>query len=135
MFDKRHSTVPLLLALALTLACSSGGESEGPGGTVQLFYQHLNDGKYNDAKEMYNAEARATLDDPELSSDAGFRTWANTQTKERSISEVEILESATDDTGATIDYEIRYEDGTVKKSRVKLTEESGEWKLGFSLDL
>lgn len=135
MFDKRSALSILVLVLGLALACSSGGESADPGGAVQLFYKHLNNGKYNDAKEMYNAEARATLDDPEVSSEAGFRSWADTQTKQRSIAEVEILSSATDDSGATVDYEIRYEDGSVKKSRVKLTQEDGAWKLGFSLEL
>ena len=135
MLNRRPLLPLLVLALGLMLACSQSGEAEGPGGAVQLFYQQLNDGNYNAAKEMYNSEVRATLDDPEVSSAAGFRTWANTQTKDRTISKVEILESTADETGATIDYEIVYRDGSTKKSRVRLIQEEGGWKLGFSLDL
>lgn len=135
MFLKKPHLFLALLALGLTLACSKGGDAQGPGGAVQLFYERLNDGDYSAAREMYNAESRATLNDPEFSSAAGFRTWADTQTKGRSISEVEILQSVNDATGATVDYEIRYRDGSTKKSRVRLTEEEGEWKLGFALDL
>jgi hypothetical protein len=135
MLNRQPRLALLILVLGLILACSQSGEAEGPGGAVQLFYQQLNSGNYNAAKEMYNAEVRATLDDPELSSPSGFRTWANTQTKDRTISKVEILESASDETGATIDYEIKYRDGSTKKGQVHLTQEEGEWKLGFSLDL
>jgi hypothetical protein len=135
MFDKRSSLVIILLAFGLMLACSDSGEAEGPGGAVQLFYEQLNDGNYNSAKEMYSAEARVTLDDPELSSAGGFRTWANTQTKDRSIEKVEILNEAVDESGATIDYKITYDDGSTKMSQVQLVEEEGAWKLGFSLDI
>jgi len=135
MLNRQPRLALLALALGLILACSQSGEAEGPGGAVQLFYQQLNSGNYNAAKEMYNAEVRATLDDPEVSSASGFRAWANTQTKERTISKVEILESVSDETGATIDYEIQYKDGSTKKSQVHMTQEEGEWKLGFSLDL
>jgi hypothetical protein len=135
MFDKRSSLVIILLAFGLMLACSGSGEAEGPSGAVQLFYEQLNDGNYNSAKEMYSAEARATLDDPELSSAGGFRTWANTQTKDRSIRKVEILNEAVDESGATIDYRITYGDGSSKMSQVRLAEEEGAWKLGFSLDI
>ena len=135
MFDKRSSLAIILLAFGLLLACSQSGEAEGPGGAVQIFYEQLNDGNYNNAKEMYTAEARATLDDPELSSAGGFRTWADTQTKKRSISKVEILQEEPDDSGATIDYQITYRDGSTKKSQVRLIEEEGIWKLGFSLDI
>jgi hypothetical protein len=116
-------------------ACSRGVDAEGPAGAVQLFYEQLNDGKYNNAKEMYSTEVRATLDDPEVSSEVGFRTWADTQTKNRTISEVEILAEVSDESGATVDFRIAYRDGTAKTSQVKLTQENGEWKLGFALEL
>jgi len=135
MLDKRSSLAIILLAFGLMLACSQSGEAEGPGGAVQLFYEQLNDGNYNSAKDMYSTEARATLDDPELSSAGGFRTWANTQTKERSITNVEVLQEERDDSGSTIDYRITYRDGSTKTSQVRMTEEEGAWKLGFSLDI
>jgi hypothetical protein len=135
MMKRQPSLLLILVAIGLLLACSKSGEAEGPGGVVQQFYDQLNSGNYSAAKEMYNAEARATLNDPEVSSAAGFRTWANTQTKDRTISRVEIIESASDETGATVDYEIQYRDGSAKRGQVRLTQEEGEWKLGFSLDL
>lgn len=132
MSDKQSRLMVVLVALGLMLACSQSVEEEGPGGAVQTFYRHLNDGNYVEAKDMYNVEARATLDDPELSSSSGFRSWAEIQTKNRSISSVSILETSTDDTGADIQYEISYRDGSSKTSNVRLTLEDGDRRLAES---
>jgi hypothetical protein len=134
MSDKSLLPLLLLLLLGLVLSCSQETEEEGPQGAVKRFYRHLNSGDYQAAKEMYNAEARVTIDDPELFSEAGFRKWAEEQTNNGSIKGVEILQAVDDDTGADIEYEISYRDGTTKRSRVRLTQEEGEWKLGFAMD-
>lgn len=135
MFDKRSLLLVLLLLPALMLSCSQSTDEAGPAGAVKQFYTHLNDGDYQAAKEMYDAEARKTVEDPELFSEAGFRSWAEEQTKRRSIKGVEILQAVDDETGTDIEYEISYRDGSSKTSRVRATEEEGEWKLGFAMDV
>jgi hypothetical protein len=135
MFDKRSLLFVLLLLPALMLSCSQSTDEGGPGGAVKQFYGHLNNGDYQAAKAMYDAEARKTVEDPELFSEAAFRSWAEEQTKRRSITGVEVLQAVDDETGADIEYEISYRDGSSKRSSVRATQEEGTWKLGFAMDV
>jgi hypothetical protein len=135
MLDKRSLPLVLLLLPVLMLSCSQSTDEGGPGGAVKRFYTHLNNGDYQAAKEMYDAEVRKTVDDPELFSEAGFRSWAEEQTKRRSIARVEVLQATGDETATDVEYEITYRDGSSKKSRVRLTQEEGEWRLGFAMDV
>ncbi len=135
MFDNRSLLFALLLLPALMLSCSQSTDEGGPAGAVKQFYTHLNNGDYQAAKEMYDSETRKTVEDPVLFSEAGFRSWAEEQTRRRSITRVEVIQAVDDETGADIEYEITYRDGSSKRSRVRSTLEEGEWKLGFAMDV
>jgi len=127
-------TIPCLTVvtlLGLILACAPGAEESGPGGAVQRFYRNLNDGDYATAKALYNAEARALLDDPDFSSEEGFRTWARQHTREGTISKVDILTVDTAGEEARVEYRILFEDGSAETGEVTATLEDGEWKLGL----
>lgn len=121
----------IILALGLIPACSPGADESGPGGAVQRFYEHLNNGEYADAKALYNAEARKLLDDPEFSSDEGFRDWARQHTHQGSISEVKILSAETVEGEAHVEFEIVFDDGSTQAGQVTTTLENDEWKLGL----
>lgn len=128
-----------MLAASLALAvccgpllnCAPGEEQGGPGQAVQQFYRHLNDGAYVEAKGLYNAEALAVLDDPNVSSEESFRAWAQQETKSGIISKVTIVKASVEETTADVEFEIVYDDGTRLKRSVTLTQEDGRWKLGF----
>ena len=119
------------LACLAVLACSPGAE-DGPAGTVRQFYDDLNAGRYDAAKGLYSAEVRAMFEDPWLSSDDTFRSWAESETKNGTIAEFEIGSSDIDDSGAaTVEFLITYENGESQRARVNLTQEDGQWVLGL----
>lgn len=120
-----------IIALGLIPACSPGADDSGPGGAVKRFYEHLNAGDHAAAKAIYNAEARALLDDPEFSSEEGFRTWASQHTREGTISEIRILNEEAEEGSALVEFVIVFEDGTTQAGQVTATLEGEEWKLGL----
>ena len=131
----RTRSLRLLLALSacgLLFSCGGGSEANGaPGLAVQQFYESLNAGDYAAAKRLYNAETLQVLDDPDLTSDAAFREWAETVTRKGSVSRVRILDSNTDADGGTVSYEVVFRDGSTYPSEVAVTQEDGRWKLGL----
>lgn len=128
----RALIVMLVWVIAGALACGPSQEGEtdagGPGGTVQSFYRHLNDGAYPEAKALYTAEARQALDDPEM-----FSSWAKQATREGTISKIEIVDSKVEETSAKVEFEIVFDDGSKEPHTVELVDEGGQWKLGLIL--
>jgi len=130
----RDRALIVLLALVVggILGCgpSQEGETEagGPGGAVQSFYRHLNDGDYPEAKVLYTSEARQALDDPEM-----FGSWAEQATRKGTISKIEIINSTVEETSATVEFEIVFDDGSKEPHTVELVDEDGQWKLGLIL--
>ena len=132
----RHRSISLLsaaLIAGLILGCSAGVEEGSPGQAVQIFYQHLNDGAYDDARSLYNQEALAVIEDPNFSSEESYREWARSETKQGLVDRVEIVDTTLDETGssATVAYEVVYTDGTTKPTETVLTREDGAWKIGL----
>ena len=132
----RYRSIGLLsvaMFAGLLAGCSSGVEEGSPGNVVQIFYQHLNDGSYGDAKALYNQEALAIVDDPDFGSEDSYREWARGETKQATVARVEIVETTLDETGAaaTVTYEVVYGDGTTKGAEISLTQENGLWKVGL----
>jgi hypothetical protein len=103
-------------------------EAGGPGGAVQSFYRHLNDGAYPEAKALYTVEAREALDDPEV-----FGSWAEQATRKGTISKIEIVDSTVEETSATVEFEIVFDDGSKEPHTVELVDEGGQWRLGLIL--
>lgn len=118
---------------SLTLLACGGPEkatvdAATPGGAVQVFFQHLNDGHDQEALAMYTDEARQALEDPEV-----FRSWADQSTRERTIDHVRIGDVALEETSATVEFEIVYQDGVTVQRKVELTGGDGDWKMGLIL--
>ena len=125
-----RTLIPLLLGL-LVLGCSSGEQEPGPADAVEAFYEHLNDGDYSQAMALYNTEARKVLEDPDSASAEGFATWAKGETKDGTIDHVEVTDERKADESVTVEYQVRYTDGTRALHTVTLTLEDGAWKLGL----
>jgi len=123
--------VVVLAVLVLAAACAKEApKAEGPGGAVQTFYGHLNDGALEKAKALYTNEALAIVEDPAATEDV-FGGWAEQETRRRSISSVEILDSQIAEGTATVEFEIRFADGSSVQRQVSLVEQNGGWKLGL----
>ena len=123
----------ILWVLALALAGCSGGEEHatGPGGSVQDFFTALNDGDYDAAKGMYNAEAARVLDDPTFAAEGAFREWAEAITKQGSIRDVHILGTEETEGSTQVSYEVVYADGSNRAGDVSVTLEDGAYRLGL----
>ena len=130
---RARSVRPALLALAccVVVSCASGEQEGTPGHAVQQFYDHLNEGRYDAATELYGSEARGLIDDPAFSSEDAFHEFALAETKQRTVSGVNVIDSQTDEAEAEVEYEVRYEDGSSKRGTIRLTREDGVWKLGL----
>lgn len=123
-------TFPFLLLALLALVAISGcssPESDPAAAAVTEFYGALNEGDHDRALGHYSEQLGRTLGDPE----SGFDEWAAAETKEGSISRIEISEAEEVEGEKTVTYVIRYEDGSSAPRSVGLTETDGEWKLGF----
>jgi hypothetical protein len=130
---RRQTSVALptvLICLALALSCAPSDENT-PGAAVKTFYRHLNDGRNSEAMAMYNAEASRMFDDPSIAAVGVFDDWVATETKKRSIREVEIVDAAAQERSAEVKFRVEYDDGSSKDGEVSLTLEQGQWKLGL----
>ncbi len=122
------STVLIATLVFFTSGCSTGAD---PGGTVKAFYAHLNRAEYSKAKDLYTTEARQLVDGQLMALAGGFANWAETETKGGTIAEVRIIASDARGEGATVLYEIHYEDGSSTTKLVSLTKEGGSWRVGI----
>lgn len=135
MRQRSIGLVSVAIFAGLIAGCSAGVEEGSPGNVVQTFYEHLNDGSYGDAKALYNQEALAIVDDPDFGSEAQYREWALDETKQGTVTRVEIVDTTVDESGtaATVAYEVVYSDGSTKSAEIPLTQENGVWKVGLIL--
>ena len=121
------------LILALAVACSGAGtpqDGSAAASTVRTFYEHLNAGRYADAKALYTAETREQIF-PDAGADEGFRNWAVVETHDKSLREVKIVSETEGEDGVTIEFELGFKDGESSQRRVTVSKEDGAWRLGF----
>ena len=121
----------VLVIVVLLPHCAPSEVEGGPQETVRAFYRHLNDESYDAAKRLYDDAVLEVLDDPESSSEEGFRTWVRKETKNGRVSELEISSATVDESAATLEYAIVYKDGTRESRSVTLSRDDEQWKLGF----
>ncbi len=140
--------VAALLACVVLASCSSGGESQpagqqtpaaaspageqGPGDTVQRFYNFLNERRFADAQALYTQEALKIVDDPSIMGAGAFEQWAQNETKQGTLSSVSILHTEQQGAdAASVDFEVKYRDGSAERRQVGLKREGGIWKMGL----
>jgi len=120
----------VVLSVALLPHCAPGEVEGGPEDTVRTFYRHLNEESYDDAKRLYDDAVLQVLDDPE-SPEEGFRAWVQQETKNGIVSKLDISKATVEESAATLEYAILYDDGTRERRSVTLTRHDDRWKLGF----
>jgi len=106
----------------------SGPDAATPEGTVQLFFEHLNEGRSAEAMALYTDEAREALEDPEV-----FGSWVAQITHEGTIKDVRIVDTAPQPGHTTVDFEIVYEDGSQVRRTVQVEGGEGQWQMGLIL--
>jgi len=117
---------------ALVLGCSGGGTETqgGAASTVRTFYDHLNAGQYDDAKALYTDDVRGQIF-PDSDADEGFREWADLETHERTLKDFTVVNETDAEGGTTIEFELLFKGGERKQRRVTVSQENGDWRLGF----
>lgn len=130
-FNSLMKAAGAALILALAVACSGagpGGEGDAES-TVRTFYDHLNAGRYDDAKALYTEEARQQIF-PDANASEGFENWAIVETHNRSLTEFNVVSETEGPTGITIEFELRFKNGESSQRRVTVSEQDGGWRLG-----
>ncbi len=130
-FNSLMKAAGAALILALAVACSGagpGGEGDAES-TVRTFYDHLNAGRYDDAKALYTEEARQQIF-PDANASEGFENWAIVETHNRSLTEFNVVSETKAETGITIEFELRFKNGESSQRRVTVSEQDGGWRLG-----
>lgn len=130
-FNSLMKAAGATLILALAVACSGagpGGEGDAES-TVRTFYDHLNAGRYDDAKALYTEEARQQIF-PDANASEGFENWAIVETHNRSLTEFNVVSETKAETGITIEFELRFKNGESSQRRVTVSEQDGGWRLG-----
>jgi len=120
----------LLLCCSGLRACGGGPADQGPAAeTVRTFYEHLNQGRYAEAKTLYSEATRQQIF-PDFSADAGFREWAAIETHDGGLEAFKVVSEAELEGMVTIEFELRFSDGETARRTVTLREEDGLWRLG-----
>ena len=138
----RSRTLLLLLLLLCAVAIGCGGSEQAPPppaedpapdaataeGTVQIFFEHLNEGRSEQALALYTDEAHQALEDPEV-----FGSWVKQITRDGTIRTVRIVSSSPQAGYTTVDFDLVYEDGTEVRRSVQVQGGEGQWKMGLIL--
>jgi hypothetical protein len=125
--------LPLLLLAIVCSGCTGTGgygTAEGidegtPGAAVVTFFDHLNSGDLDAARNIYTIEARLVVEDPEI-----FQGWADLITQDGTIDSVSIVSSTVIEQTAAVEFEIVFGDGSSKAHTVDCLNQEGEWRLG-----
>ena len=123
--------VPVLCLLALCAACSSSPSTSEAELAIQQFYDRLGSEDYTAALNLYKSDVREALQISGGQVDQGYVEWAQEETKMGKVNGIEIVEESVDGDTAEVKYRIAYGDGSTSDRSVKLTQEDGEWKLGY----
>ena len=133
-FDSLARATITAVVLAAAVACSGGDGSADEGSdaaaAVRTFYDHLNAGRFDDAKALYTAETREQIFF-DASAEEGFRNWATVETHNSGLTEFKIVSETEGAGGVTIEFELGFKDGESSRRSVTVSIEDGAWRLGF----
>jgi hypothetical protein len=121
----------LLIAFASFIACKGASPfQKSPGEVVKAFLTAANDGKYSDAKALLSDDATKAIDGELGQLAGGFKKICDSDTKDGTITQVDIVKEEIRGEGATVIATIHYKDGSKKsEDKNQLILEKGSWKL------
>lgn len=121
----------LLGMLVLGLALSGCSLGNSPSGVVKDFYKYTANGKVNDAFSLITPEGQSVLTQWGGGTSAIAKLTEEFK-KEGGLKSLEITsEQVTGDT-ATVNFTIKYGNGTTKQDNEKLIKQDGKWKITVS---
>ena len=121
----------LLILCVSFIACKGKSPfQKSPGEVVKASYMAANEGRYSDMKDLFSADGKKLLDSDMAQLAGGLKGICDKETKNGTISKVEIVSENIRGEGASVIVNIFYKDGSKKTNDSNgLILENGSWKL------
>jgi hypothetical protein len=120
----------LILVSAVLIACGGSPFQKSPGEVVKAFYLAANEGRYSEAEQMLSEDAQKAIKGDLGQLAGGFKGICDKNTKEGTITKVEVTKEDIRGEGATVVVKISFKDGSTKdEDKNSLIKEKGSWKL------
>lgn len=118
-----------IISLIFFIGCDS---SKSPSDVVKDLYSAANEGKYSDAEKLFSQETLNAIKGLLGQMGGGLKGICDENTKNGSITRVEILKEEIRGEGATVIARIYFKDNTTKENdKTSLIKEKGIWKITF----
>lgn len=122
-----------ILVVCLTLVSCKGGSSpfqKSPGDVVKAFYSDANEGKYSEAKALFSTDGTKLLESDMAQLAGGLKGICDKETRNGTISRVDIVSEDIRGEGATVTANITFKDGSrMEGDKTALVLDGGSWKL------
>jgi len=127
---KTRNSLFATLVVFLTLLSGCGLGQKSPSQVVKAFYEAANAARYSEV-EQYIASDTLSLVKGTLGAFAGgLKGWCDLETKNGTLTKVDIIREEARGEGATVFARIHFKDGTTKENdKTQLIKEKGEWKI------
>jgi len=104
--------------------------SDSPAQVVKAFYMEYNEGKYSEVDRLLSADVSRAVHGPLAQARGGFKGLCDFNTRNGTITRIDVISEEIRGEGATVIVRIRFRDGSVKENdRNLLIRENGGWKL------
>ncbi len=100
-----------------------------PGEVIRLTFEAANAGRYEEAEKHLSAVALKQIHGLVARLAGGHIKLWDGWTKNRTITQIEVLKEETGKGGVTVYYRFHFKDGTSKEDDDSLVLEDGEWKI------
>lgn len=120
-----------IMSFALVALAFVSCNNNSPEAVVQEYVADLQAGKYEEALDLFYFKKELTDKDKQQYVSLMTEKWGKEIDKKGGISGVEItnVEVAEDGNTATVNYTMKYGDGSTKDENTKLLKVDGKWKM------
>lgn len=125
----KRFTLFTLLILAVLMTSSCGLFSPGPGKVVEKFYQYVEKGELEAAKNLFTKEIREAMGGKIM---AGLSEETNEINAKGGVKDIEIKSEEITGESARVTARVSYGNGSDKSDNTKLIKEDGAWRITIS---
>jgi hypothetical protein len=122
----------ILITCAMLISCKGTYTpfQKSPGDIVKAYYTAANGGRYSDVKALFSEDGKKLLDSDLAQLAGGIKGISDKDTKNGTVTKVEIVSQSIRGEGATVIANVFYKDGSTKSNdKSSLILENGSWKL------
>jgi len=121
-----------LITCVMLISCkgTSTPFQKSPGDIVKAYYAAANEGRYSDVRALFSEGGKKLLDSDLAQLAGGIKGICDKDTKNGTVTKVEIVSQSIRGEGATVIANVFYKDGSTKSNDTSpLILENGSWKL------